>query len=159
MRRPVCLPAVPVAIAIAMLVTPLVPALAQTAAKPKSSAPAPTKDVSVAVTYKGKGVVDAKHPILVFLFATPDISDDAQPIGMQPIVKNGAPAVFKAVTASPVYIAVAYNETGAYDGTAGPPPSGTPISMYSTDGKGTMAPVEPGPKGKVTMTFDDSRRR
>jgi len=55
-----------------------------------------------------------------------------------------------------VWIAIAYDEGGGFGGNA-PPPSGSPISVYSGDGKGP-SPVTPGPKAKVTMAFTDAMR-
>lgn len=49
------------------------------------------------------------------------------------------------------------HEKGGYDGNAGPPPTGTPIAICSTDGKGTPTPVKP-PDAKIKMSFNDARR-
>jgi uncharacterized protein (DUF2141 family) len=115
-------------------------------------------DVAVTVTYKGKGKVDATHEVWVFLFETPDLGDSARPIANQTVTKNGGTATFTKVAVEPVYIAVVYDEKGDYDGNLGPPPAGSPIGIYSTDGK-TLAPVKPGAGAKVKLTFDDTRRR
>jgi hypothetical protein len=113
-------------------------------------------DISVTVTYTGKGTVDDTHPVWVFLFDTPEIGPGAVPIARQAVKKSGAAATFKGISTDPVYIAVAYDEKGGYDGNAGPPPAGAPVSIYSTDGKGTPAPVKPA--AKVKLLFDDSQR-
>ena len=68
---------------------------------------------------------------------------------------------FKAVSASPVYIAVAYNEAGNYNGIGGPPPVGTPVAIHTKDVKDPNSPpvaVTPGPKTTVKMSFSDARR-
>ena len=52
-------------------------------------------------------------------------------------------------------MAVTYDDRGDYDGKG--PPFGLPTAMYSKDRK-TNDPMTPGPKGKVTLTFDDSFR-
>ena len=78
-------------------------------AKPPAKPPAPaaataaaTNDVSVTVTYTGKGVVDASHSILLFLFTDPNVNA-SQPIGaQQTITKNGSTATFKNVSAKQV---------------------------------------------------------
>lgn len=114
-------------------------------------------DVSVTVTYKGKGPVDDTHEIWVFLFDTPTVDASSQPVMTTTVKKSGATATFKNVTQDTVYVRMAYDDKGTYDGNAGPPPPGTPVGMYSTDGK-TAAPVKPGPAAKVKVTFDDSRR-
>jgi len=115
-------------------------------------------DVSVTVTYTGKGPVDATHEIWVFLFDTPSIGAGARPLSAQTITKSGGAAVFKAVTTDPVYIAVAYDEKGDYDGNAGPPPNGTPIAMYGADAKGVAGPLKTAGGAKVKLSFNDARR-
>jgi hypothetical protein len=119
--------------------------------------PAPRSgDVVVNATYKGKGPVDEKHAILVFLFDHPNPTGERPPLAVQPITKNGGTATFKAVTANPVYVTVVYDEKSNYDGRNGPPPSGTPIGSYMKGGKPVA--VVPGPAAKVTAVFDDSIR-
>jgi hypothetical protein len=112
-------------------------------------------DVAVTVTYKGKGAVDDTHELWVFLFDSPEVGQGARPVGTEAIKKNGGTATFANVTASPVYVRIAYDEKGDYDGFSGPPPTGTPLGMYSKDGK-TIAPVTPGPAAKVKVVFDGS---
>jgi hypothetical protein len=126
-----------------------------TAASGPAAAPR-AGDVAVTVTYAGKAKVDTTHEIWVFLFDTPDIGPGSQPVAVQAVTKSGATATFKAVQAATVYVAVAYDEKGDYDGNQGPPPPGTPIAIYAVDGK--TAPVTPGAKGIVKLTFDESRR-
>lgn len=113
-------------------------------------------DVNVAVTYKGKGPVDEKHAILVFLFDHPSPTAASEPLAMQKIVKNGGSATFTGVATPTVYVTLVYDEKSSYDGRSGPPPPGTPIGSYQKDGK--PLPVTPGPAAKLSATFDDSRR-
>ena len=130
------------------------------------AAPAPkTKDVAVSVTYKGKGVVDAGHKIIVYAFADPDITSASRPIDTQFSSKNGETVTFKSPSA-PVYIFAVYDEKGTYDGVSGPPPAGTPSATYRkapTAPKAPKAPkaapvaVAPGSPA-VKFTFDDSER-
>ena len=48
-------------------------------------------------------------------------------------------------------------QTGDYDGTQGPPPTGTPVTVYG--GMGTATAVQAGgAEVAVTITFDDSTR-
>ncbi len=115
-------------------------------------------ELSVTVSYNGKGEVDAKHDIFVFLFDTPNIGAGSRPIATRAVNKNGDAAKFADLSVSPVYVAVAYDETGDYDGFSGPPPPGTPIGIYSTDGKGTPAPVDVTGTAQITMTFADTQR-
>jgi len=64
--------------------------------------------------------------------------------------------VFAAVAAAQVWIAVAYDETGAMTG-EGPPPTGTPIGLLIGK-EGAPSPVTPGDKGVVSVTFDETIR-
>lgn len=113
-------------------------------------------DVSVTASYKGKGPVDPKHAILVFLFDHPTPTAASEPLGLQVITKNGETVTFKNVATDPVYVTVVYDEKSTYDGKSGPPPAGTPIGSYAKAGK--PVPVKPGPDAKVSVAFDDSRR-
>ena len=120
---------------------------------------AAVKNVSVTVNYTGKGAVDAGHAILVFLFTDPNIGAQSQPLsGPQVIQKNGGTVTFKDVSANPVYVAVLYNEKGDYNGIGGPPPAGTPMGIYARDPKSPAAPVTPGPKTTIKMSFSDAKR-
>ena len=111
--------------------------------------------VKVSVTYKGKGAVDARHRIWVWLFDTPDIGPGSMPIAELSIDTNGGAAAFDGVDAKRVYIAVAYDESGTMNGNA-PPPAGSPIGiLLSKDGAPrSVAPDE----DAVSVTFDDSQR-
>jgi hypothetical protein len=138
-------------------------AAAAAAQKPPPPPPAPAQatagDVTVTVSYTGKGVVDDQHRILVFLFDHPDVQQTSRPIGPpQLVVKNGSGATFKGVTQSPVYVVAVYDEKGGYDGTTGPPPLGTPWAVYGRTVKTPAVAVVPGPKGKITFRFDGSNR-
>jgi hypothetical protein len=115
-------------------------------------------EVVVNVTYTGKGIVDDTHEIWVFLFDTPNImAGGVGPLAVQVIRKSGGAASFTGVATDPVYVAVAYDEKGDFNGSSGPPPTGTPIAFHSKDGK-TNAPVSPGPAAKIKLTFSDARR-
>jgi len=137
-------------------------AQAQKPPPPQPPAAATTNNVSVTVNYTGKGTVDPGHAILVFLFSDPNIGAQSTPLGSPQIIeKNGGTATFKDVSASPVYIAVVYNEKGDYTGVGGPPPVGTPVALYSKDPKDPSSPalaVTPGPKTTVKVAFSDARR-
>jgi hypothetical protein len=136
---------------------------AQTAAgggqKPAPPAAAAATDVSVTISYTGKGPVDPGHAILVFLFADPNIGPGSQPLGPpQLATKNGATVTFKNVSAKQVYVAAIYNEKGNYDGQSGPPPAGTPMGIYRKDAKSAPIAVTPGAKTAVKMSFSDATR-
>jgi hypothetical protein len=124
-----------------------------TAAKPAASTPAAT-DLAVTVTYKGKGTVDANHQLIAWLFTDPAITSASRPIATMSTAKNGDTLTFKGAPATPVYVFVAYDKQGGYDGRSGPPPVGIPTSLYSAKGKPT--PVKAG-GAPVKLTFDDSQ--
>lgn len=132
--------------------------------KPDPAKPTPPKQamtassVSVTVKYTGKGMVDANHKLWVWLFTTPDIGPGAIPIAELSIEKNGGVATFPNVSAKEVFIAIAYDEQGGFVGNA-PPPPGSPITLYGTKSpQDKPAPVVPGPKAKVSVTFADAQR-
>ena len=130
-------------------------------AKPAAAAAKPAAiaatDVAVTVTYTGKGVVDAGHSIIVFLFSTPTVGPNSEPLGAPQIVtKNGQTVTFNNITTKPVYIFAIYNEKGTYDGRSGPPPAGTPIGMFGT-AKGPT-PVTPGMKTPVKLSFSGATK-
>lgn len=115
-------------------------------------------EVSVAAAYTGKGAVDATHEIWVFLFATPNIGQGVRPLAVHTVKKSGDAVTFRNVTQDPVYVAVAYDEKGDYDGNTAPPPSGAPIAYYTVDGKRVAAPVKTAGSAKVKLTFSDALR-
>ena len=117
--------------------------------------PQGSREVTVTVTYTGKGKVDDSHELWVYLFDHPEIGAQSEPLAIQPIRKSGGTTTFKSVTADPVYIGVAYDEQGDFDA-LGEPPVGTPIAIYAKDGKTT--PVKPGAGAKVKITFDEKVR-
>jgi hypothetical protein len=112
--------------------------------------------VKVTVHYKGKGKVDATHKLWVWIFDTPNIGPGAMPVDQVSIDKNDVEAVFDGVALDKVYIAVAFDESGAMMGDA-PPPSGSPVGILI--GKdGIPAAVVSGSKDAAVLTFDDSQR-
>jgi hypothetical protein len=111
--------------------------------------------VRVTVKYTGNGTVDASHRIWIWLFDTPEIGPGAMPIAELSIEKNGATADFTSVAAGKVWVALAYDEKGGFGGMA-PPPPGSPVALYMTDGK--PGSVTPGPDAAVTVTFDAAQR-
>ena len=114
--------------------------------------------VTVTAKYNGKGAVDAKHRIWVWLFDDPKIGPDSAPIAEMSIDKNGGTATFPSVTAKQVYIAVAYDEAGGFSGNA-PPPPGSPVALYGAkDMMSTPTAVTPGSGGAVTIAFNDAQR-
>lgn len=132
--------------------------LSLSAAEPKTTVRAEPATLKVKLDYTGAGKVDDKHHIVLFLFDAPNFSEG----GVMPIASLQAAAkdetvTFTGLTANPVYIVVAYDPTGAYDGQSGPPPSGSSVSMY-TKNPPAADPVklDPAKPTEVTMTFNDS---
>ena len=115
-------------------------------------------DLVVTVSYTGKVKVDATHQIWVFLFDSPDIGEGSQPLAVQAVPKSGGVATFKGLVKDTVYIAMAFDEKGGYDGTSGPPPPGTPVAIHIGETPGAAAPVKVGKGSKVKVSFDDSIR-
>jgi hypothetical protein len=145
----------------------LVAAIASPAAQGRQTAPPPpppaaapaTTDLAVTVSYSGKGVVDTAHAIVVFAFSEPNPGPQSRPLGAGPAVatKNGQTVTLKGITAPSVYIVAVYNEKTPYDGLSGPPAAGTPVGVYSKDGKAPTL-VAPGSKTAVKMSFNDAKR-
>jgi hypothetical protein len=112
--------------------------------------------VKVTVTYKGKGKVDSSHKLWVWLFDTPNIGPGSMPLGQISLDNNGTEAVFEGVAGDKVYVAAAFDESGAMMGD-GPPPTGTPLGIL-IGGDGAPSGVAPGGKDAVVLNFDDSFR-
>lgn len=126
--------------------------------KPSAAAakPAPT-DLTVTLTYKGKGTVDANHKLLAWLFADANVTSGSRPIGsVVTTAKNGDTITFKNVPDTPVYLFVAYDSKGGYDGVGGPPPAGIPTGFYRKTAKGEPVAVKAGGPA-LKLTFDDSQ--
>ena len=129
----------------------------QTSPPPPTAAA--TNDVAVTINYTGKGVVDATHSVVVFLFAEPNVVPTSRPIaGPQIVQKNGATVTFKDVATKPVYVFAVYNDKGGYDGRGGPPPVGTPVGQYARSATAPPTPVTPGAKTAVKLSFSDAKR-
>jgi hypothetical protein len=111
--------------------------------------------VKVSVTYKGKGTVDSRHRIWVWLFDTPEIGPGSMPIAELSIERNGGDAAFEGIDAKRVWIAAAFDESGTMSGNA-PPPSGSPIGLL-LGADGSPRSVVPG-EGPIAFAFDDSQR-
>ena len=72
------------------------------------------------------------------------------------ITANGGTLNFSGLPKE-VYIAAAFDEKGDYDGTSGPPPTGTPITIYGEMGAAKAVPTG-GADAAVTVTFDATVR-
>ena len=115
-----------------------------------------TGKLTVSAKYTGQGTVDATHQIFVWVFDTPNISESTTPLAVDKVTTNGGSVNFTGLPKT-VYLAAAYNEKGTYDGTQGPPPSGTPVTIYGGEGSATPVPTG-GADAAVAITFDDAMR-
>jgi len=136
--------------AVGMLGLALLLAAAATGAVPQTAG-----QLKVTVDYRGAGTVDGTHEVFVWLFDTPDITVDSVPLAQEVVTKNGTTLSFSGLPKE-VYMAAAFDETGEYDGTAGPPPPGSPVRIYGESG--VAAAILTGAEAAITMTFDDSTR-
>ena len=112
--------------------------------------------LKVTVSYKGAGTVDASHEIYLWVFDNPNIGADSIPVATEVITANGATVSFTGLP-NEVYLAAAFDEKGDYDGTSGPPPPGTPITIYGEMGA-AKGVATGGADAAVTVTFDDTMR-
>jgi hypothetical protein len=112
--------------------------------------------LKVTVDYTGTGTVDASHEIFVWVFDNPNIGADSVPIASDVLTANGGALNFSGLPTQ-VYLAAAFDEKGDYDGTSGPPPPGTPITIYGEMGAAS-AVATGGADAAVTVTFDGSVR-
>jgi hypothetical protein len=122
--------------------------------------PAETGKLTLSVEYTGKGTVDKDHRVWIWVFDNPDSSTWAgtTPLSIGMLSENNTAYKFAALPKQ-VYFATAYDEQGGYDGTAGPPPTGTPIAIYGMASDGAAAPVATGgDDAALKFTFDDSFR-
>ncbi len=96
----------------------------------------------------------------MFLFDTPNISQDSIPIWTGQLAENQKTLTAGDIGASTVWVAVTFDETGGYDPFAGPPPSGSPIAMYSADQTGMPSGLQltADQETKITIAFDDTIR-
>lgn len=115
-------------------------------------------ELGVTIEYKGTGTVDQDHRVWIWLFDTPNITADTMPLATGVVAENGKAYQFVGLPKE-VYIAAAYDEKGGYDGSSGPPPQGTPITIHgmATSGAATAVPTG-GVDAKVVVAFDDSMR-
>lgn len=118
------------------------------------------RTLDVKVDYRGAGTVDQKHPILLFVFDSPDfVNGGVMPIGGKSVTASKEVVHFTDLQASPVYVVAAYDPSGGYDGQSGPPPSGSSMGLYATqEGKPKPVAVEPGQKVAIDLVFDDAAK-
>jgi hypothetical protein len=122
--------------------------------------PAQTGKLAISIEYTGKGAVDKDHRLWIWVFDNPDSSTwpDSTPLAVAMLTENGATHKFTGLPKQ-VYFGAAYDEAGGYDGSAGPPPAGTPISVYGMAEDGMAQAIGTGgDDAAVKASFDDSFR-
>jgi len=133
-------------------------ALQAAKAAPPAAAAVAATDVAVAISYTGKGTVDANHKVLTWLFADPNVTANSRPVGAaQSLDKKTGTITFKNAPSTPVYVFTCYDEKGGYDGVSGPPPPGIPCTIYKKTAAGAATPVKAGGP-VVKFAFGDSDR-
>ncbi len=118
-----------------------------------------SRTLHVNANYTGSGTVDSSHPIAVALWSSPSFTSEsnAMPIAVKVAKTKDGSVTFSGVSASPVYVSAAYDPSGKWDGTSGPPPTGSSLGMYSKEpGKPEPVRIESGKAASVTFSFDDS---
>jgi hypothetical protein len=140
-----------------LILAMVAPAAQQEKPAEKKAAP---RVLKVKLNYTGSGQVDSKHPIIVFLFESPDFAQgDVMPFASMPASAKDQTVVFSDVGQSPVYVVTVYDPAGNYDGQSGPPPSGSSTGMYfKTPGTPEPVKIEPGQTVQIELTFDDSSK-
>jgi hypothetical protein len=120
--------------------------------------PATTRTLKAKLNYTGAGTVDEKHKIFLFVFDSPDfMQGGSMPVGFGSASAKDGTVTVTDLAVSPIYIAVAYDPTGGYDGQSGPPPSGASMGVYAkTPGTPEPVKIDPGKTAEITVAFDDS---
>lgn len=120
------------------------------------------KQLKVKISYTGKGTVDSKHGIFMFLFDSPDFVQSpgtVMPIAFKSCMANDETVIFEALAADTVYLVAAFDEAGGYE-MQGPPPSGTPVSVYKPGDPQLPSPIklDAAKETEIKFSFDESIR-
>jgi hypothetical protein len=117
-----------------------------------------SRALRVTVTYSGAGTVDEGHQLFVQIFNTSYIGHEGiMPIASSSLSRNGETAAFAELPASPVYVAVFYDQRGACSNGCDEPPSGSPAALYGAQA-GVADPIDinAGETRAIRVVFDDS---
>ncbi len=114
----------------------------------------------ITVDYQGPGTVSQDHQLSVFVFDDPNMSADSLPIWTGQLADNQKTLSAGSFDASTILVAVTFDETGGYDPFAGPPPSGSPFALYSTDPTGmpTGVALHDDQETEIAIAFDGTLR-
>lgn len=119
-----------------------------------------SRTLRVTVHYKGSGTVDSSHIIGVALWDSPAFMEEhsqSMPTQVKLTKSNDSTVTFSGVSTSPVYVSAAYDSSGKWDGTSGPPPAGSSLGLYSKEpGKPEPVRIEPGKSETIELSFDDT---
>ncbi len=119
--------------------------------------------LEVHVDYSGSGSVDQAHKIYVVLWDSPDFvkpsGPGSGPLAVESLSSKSGTANFKNVEKNPVYVSMAYDPSGNWQGNT-EPPVGSSLGLYSKE-PGVPAPVqlEPGKTTKISAKLDDSYKK
>ena len=114
----------------------------------------------ITVDYQGPGTVSQDHQLSVFVFDDPNMSADSLPIWTGQLADNQNALPAGSVVASAIWVAVAVDGAGGDDPLAGPPPSGSPFALYSTDPTGmpTGVALHDDQETEIAIAFDGTLR-
>ena len=114
----------------------------------------------ITVDYQGPGTVSQDHQLSVFVFDDPNMSADSLPIWTGQLADNQKTLSAGSFDPSTIWVAVTFDETGGYDPFAGPPPSGSPFALYSTDPTGmpTGVALHDDQETEIAIAFDGTLR-
>ena len=119
-----------------------------------------SRTLRVTVHYKGSGTVDSSHIIGVAIWDSPAFMEEhsqSMPLQVKLAKSNDTTVTFSGVSTSPVYVSAAYDPSGKWDGTSGPPPVGSSLGLYSKEpGKPEPVRIEPGKTESIHLSFDDT---
>jgi hypothetical protein len=119
-----------------------------------------SRTLHVRVHYTGSGTVDAHHLIGVAIWNSPAFMEEnshMMPMQVKLATSKNGSVTFTNVPSSPVYVSAAYDSSGHWDGTSGPPPAGSSLGMYSKEpGKPEPVSIEPGKTATASFSFDDT---
>lgn len=117
-----------------------------------------SRTLRVTAQYTGSGTVDSTHPVAIAIWNSPSFVSEntSMPIAVKVSKTKDGVVAFSDVSASPIYVSAAYDPSGKWDGTSGPPPTGSSLGMYSKEpGKPEPVAIEPGKTANVKFSFDD----
>jgi hypothetical protein len=116
--------------------------------------------LEAAIKYTGSGPVNASHKVYVALWDSPDfVKDDYKgppPFSVQSLESKSGTVTFKDVQKNPVYLSMAYDPAGKWQGDSDPP-EGASLGLFSqSPGQPAAVDLSPEKTKKISATLDDS---